>query len=314
MAPTFLVVGATGNTGRGVVHTLSERIRSSPFSNHRILALTRSSNSAAAQELAKLANVEVLEQVWTEITPEWLRDHQVVRAFIASHNNPNQFAEESTFLNAALRANVEYVVRISTTAANVRPDSKAYYPRTHWAIEAMLSSPEFDALQWTSLQPNVFWQFYLGNAVDLIKTVQSGGSQVPLYMFADADAPVGVIASDEVGIFAATLMLQDDVAAHSKRKYVLNGPEDVTGNQIVKEIEARMGAKAEEVRFKNYDFVEDFVMAQPRESRNVLASVKHAMESAWLGLASTETTSKEFLELAPPTTTLAKYLDAALRE
>ena len=314
MVPTFLVVGATGNTGRGVVRTLSERIRESSFSNYRVLALTRSSKSATARELDKLTNVEVLEQIWTEITPEWLRDQQVVRAFIASHNNTNQFAEESTFFNAALRANVEYVVRISTTAANVRPDNKAYYPRTHWAIEAMLSSPEFEKLQWTSLQPNVFWQSYLGNSVDLIKKVRSGGEQIPLSMFANADAPVGVIASNDVGIFAATLMLQDDLSTHNKRKYVLNGPEDITGDQIVKEIEARIGAKVQEVRFKSYDFLEDFVMAQPHQSRNVITSVKHAMENAWLGLASTKTTSKEVLELAPPTETLADYLDVALKE
>lgn len=50
----------------------------------------------------------------------WLRGHQVVRAFVASQNNPNQFAEESAFYVAALQAQMEYVVRISTTVAAVR--------------------------------------------------------------------------------------------------------------------------------------------------------------------------------------------------
>lgn len=152
MAPIFLIVGATGNTGKGVIEALPKLLRASRhFSNHRILALTRSRDSAVAQRLAKLEGVEIAEQNWTEITADWLRENDVERAFIASHNQPTQFAEESTFHRSALDAGVKYVVRISTTAANVRPDCKAYYPRTHWAIETMLSSTEFRALQWSSL-------------------------------------------------------------------------------------------------------------------------------------------------------------------
>jgi uncharacterized protein YbjT (DUF2867 family) len=156
MSPTFLIVGATGNTGRAVAKTLSEQLDTNrPFSGYRILALTRSSKSSAAQELARLPHVEVAEYNWPEITPTWLREHEVVRAFIASHNEPTHFTEESTFHVAALRAGIQYVVRISTTAANVHPDYDAYYPRAYWAIETMLSSPEFSDLHWTSLQPNV---------------------------------------------------------------------------------------------------------------------------------------------------------------
>lgn len=115
MAPTILVAGATGNTGRGVVETLS-----TTFSGHRIVALTRSSSGAVAQTLATLPNVDIAEKNWVDITPDWLRNNNVFRAFIASHNNPNQFADESTFHLATLTAGVQYVVRISTTAANVR--------------------------------------------------------------------------------------------------------------------------------------------------------------------------------------------------
>ncbi|GKU12648.1 unnamed protein product [Fusarium langsethiae] len=162
MAPAILIVGATGNTGRGITQTLPELLRQSKtLSSHRIIALTRSANSTEAQRLAKIPGVEVVEQNWVDITTEWLTEHQVVRAFIASHNAPNQFAEESSFYVAALNAGLEYVVRISTTALNVRPDCPAYYPRTHWAIESLLGSDEFSNLKWTSLQPNMFIKFAL---------------------------------------------------------------------------------------------------------------------------------------------------------
>jgi uncharacterized protein YbjT (DUF2867 family) len=312
MASSFLIVGATGNTGRSVVETLSNQLQDSKsFSNYRILAMTRSANSSSAKTLAKFPGVEIVEYNWTEITTEWLREHNVVRAFIASHNEPQQFAEESTFHLAALQAGVKYVVRISTTAANVRPDCKAYYPRTHWAIEAMLDSPAYDNMHWSSLQPNVFTPLWLSPAAELIKTVRNGGKQHTLRLMANADTPIGVIDPSEVGIFAAHLLLQDDTSAHNKRRYVLNGPEDITGNEIVAMIEKRIGAKVEDVSFKDVSFV-DQMAAAGTHSKNVINTIKHAPETAWAGLAKAETTSKEVLELAAPKRTPTDVMEELL--
>ncbi|KAI9163942.1 hypothetical protein HJFPF1_05576 [Paramyrothecium foliicola] len=312
MAPSFLVVGATGNTGQSVVETLSKLSASiDAFSNWGILALTRSSNGFAAQRLAKLPNVVVVEQNWTEITSAWLRQHNVSRAYIASHNQPNQFAEESTFHIAALNAGVDYVVRISTTAANVRPDCLAYYPRTHWAIEAMLSTPEFERLRWTSLQPNVFTQFWVANAAELIRSYRKTGKQPTLNLVASEDAPVGPIDSNEVGFLAAHLLLTGDVSRHNKAKYVLNGPEDITGRQIVGMVEEAIGTKVEKVSFKDLSFLE-YMAAQSSESRNVISSIRHAVEASYRGECRASSTSKEVLELAAPKRTPAEILRALL--
>jgi uncharacterized protein YbjT (DUF2867 family) len=313
MASSFLIIGATGNTGRTVVSTLSTHLQSTPpFSNHRILALTRSATSSTAQALAKLPHVSIIEYNWTEITPSWLRSHNVTRAFIASHNEPSQFAEESTFHVAALQAGVEYVVRISTTAANVRADCKAYYPRTHWAIEKMLEEEAFKGMHWSSLQPNVFTQFYLGSAAELIKTVRKGGKQHTLRLLANADTPVGIVDAGEVGVFAARLLLQEDTAVHNRRRYVLNGPEDITGNQIVAMVEERIDAKIEDVRFEDVSFVDDMVAATSH-SKNVTSTLKFAAETAWKGLAKAETTSREVLEIAAPKRTPANVMEELLQ-
>jgi uncharacterized protein YbjT (DUF2867 family) len=318
MTPAILIVGATGNTGQAVVENLPKLLQSSnTLSGYRIIALTRSLKSPVAQKLAKLPGVEVIEQNWVEITPEWLREHQVTRAFVASHNEPNQFAEESTFYIAALNAGVKYVVRISTTAANVRPDCLAYYPRTHWAIEALLSSPEFSNLQWTSLQPNLFTAFALSSAVEFIKEYRNTGIQGTLRLMASEDAPVGLIDASEVGVFAARLLSQDDVAVHNKAKYVLNGPEDVTGKQIVDLVEQHIGAQVEDVSYKDMSFLDVFYelnFASTRQSRNVIFSVKHAQETAWEGKCTASTTSKAVLDLAPPKITAAEALKGLLGE
>jgi len=314
MAPTLLIVGATGNTGRSVVETLSKILDThTTFSGYKILAQTRSSSGATAQQLAQLPHVEVVEQNWVEITPAWLRERNVVRAFIASHNHPNQFAEESTFHVAALNAGVEYVVRISTTAANVRPDCLAYYPRTHWAIEALLSSPEFEHLRWTSLQPNVFSQFCLAPAAELIKNFRKTGKQDTLRLMASEDAPLGMIDSNDVGVFAAHLLAMDDITPHHKARYVLNGPEDITGRQTVSMVEDRIGVKVEDVIFKDMTFLEEMA-AGSQESKNVIMSIVHAVESAWEGKCTVSTTSKEVLRIVAPKRTPAEVLATLLEE
>ncbi|KAM0324783.1 hypothetical protein ACHAQA_007747 [Verticillium albo-atrum] len=314
MAATFLIVGATGNTGRGVVATLSKLLQtSSSFANHKIIALTRSASGAAAQQLATLPGVEVEEYNWVDITADWLRERHVVRAFIASHNQPNQFAEESTFHLAALRGGVEYVVRISTTAANVRPDCAAYYPRTHWAIEALLSSPEFQGLRWTSLQPNVFTSFYFQPAADLVKEFRKTGKQGPLRLMASEDAPVGVIDANDVGVFAAHLLAEGDITPHDKAKYVLNGPEDITGREVVELVEKEIGTKVEDVRYKDLSFLEH-VADQSQESRSIILSIYHAVETAWDGKCTASTTSREVFELAAPKVTPAAFFKTMLEE
>ncbi|KAJ8057870.1 hypothetical protein OCU04_013054 [Sclerotinia nivalis] len=314
MAPTILIVGATGNTGRSVVKTLSKLLTTSnALTGHHILALTRSSENAAAQQLAKLPGVSVKEHHFAEISPEWLRQNEVVRAFIAPHTQPNNFIEESSFHLACLKAGVEYVVRISTTAANVRPDCDAYYPRTHWAIEALLSSPEFEKLRWSSLQPNVFTPTYLAPALEFIKHYRKTGEQSTLSMMGSEDAPVGVVHPDDVGRFAAILLSSEDTSVHSNRKYVLNGPEDITGRQVMQLVEQAIDAKVKNVKFKNMDFIDDWAKATS-ESKYVISSIKYAPVTSWEGKCTISTTSKEVLELAPPKITCDAWLKNALEE
>lgn len=316
MKPSILIAGATGNTGQAVARTLSKLLQSNRApSGNRIIALTRSSSSPVAQELAKLPGVEVIEQNWVEITADWLREHEVARAFIASHNEPNQFAEESTFYVNALSAGVEYVVRISTTAANVRPDCPAYYPRQHWAIETLLDSPEFNNLQWTSLQPNVFSPLIMAPVAEFIKKYRETGEQDTLRLMLSEDAPVGIIDPNEIGVIAAHLLAQDDTSSHNKAKYVLNGPEDINGRQLVDMIERQIGAPVKEVSYKDVSFIDmlyEYQYAGTKQSKNVIYSIKRAVETAWDGKCSTATTSKEILAIAAPKRTPANVLETLL--
>ncbi|KNG85194.1 hypothetical protein ANOM_008091 [Aspergillus nomiae NRRL 13137] len=267
MAPSILIIGATGNTGRSVTETLPEPLKATKsLSDHRVIGLTRSLDSPVSKQLAKVPGVEMVEQNWVEITADWLREHEVVRAFIASHNAPNQFAEESTFHLAALKAGV-------------------------------------NNLQWTSLQPNVFSPLYLFTAAEFIRQYRKTGTQDTLKLMAAKDAPVGIVDPDEVGRFAALLLSQDDTTVHNKAKYVLNGLEDVTGAQIVNMVEQHTGTKVQHVSYEDMSFVDSFLDAGSlgaQQSTNVILSIKYAPVTAWEGKCMAATTSKEVLELAAP--------------
>jgi uncharacterized protein YbjT (DUF2867 family) len=314
MAPTILIVGATGNTGRSVVETLSKLLEtSSTLSGYRIVALTRSASSPIAQGFAKLPGVEVIEQPWVEISSDWLRKNEVVRAFIASHTEPSHFAEESSFHVAALKAGVKYVVRISTTGPNVRPDCEAYYPRAHWAIETLLSSPEFEALQFTSLQPNSFSPLYLTAAAEFVKEFRKTGKVGTLRILGSKDVPVGIIDPDDIGYLAARLLELEDTSPHNGARYVINGPEDVTGDQVVKMVEGYIGTKVEDVRFEDLSFIDAWADSMPTSSaRHLILSIKKGLESNWKGECSASTTSKEVLRIAAPKKTPAEVLKTLL--
>ncbi|KAF1999943.1 NAD(P)-binding protein [Amniculicola lignicola CBS 123094] len=301
MVLTILVAGATGNTGRSVVETLSTLLKpSTSFSDHRILALTRNANGPAAQQLAKLPGVEVVEKNWAEVTSEWFMEQNIVRTFIAPHNQPNAFSEESHFLVSALTAGVKYVVRISTTELNDHPDSKAYYARTHWAIETMLSTPGFSKMHWTSLQPATFSSQVLYSAVDFVKQFRKTGKQDTLRLIVSEDAPVALIDPADIGRFAATLLSQEDTSVHNQAKYVMNGPKDMSGKEIVDLIEKEIGTKVDNVIYADRSFIDYMVAAAPNESKSVISSIKYAAERACDGNYSTAPTSKEVLEIAKP--------------
>ncbi|KAI9903141.1 hypothetical protein N3K66_002493 [Trichothecium roseum] len=296
-APTILIAGATGNTGQSVVETLSRLSGAEGvLTGYRILALTRSLQGATAQRLARLPRVEVQEKSWVEVTSAWLRQQNVERAFVAPHGQPSAFVEESAFYAAALEAGVRHVVRISTNAPNVRPDTPVYYARAHWAVETLLASPEFEAMGWTSLQANCFSPLYLSSAAEFVRGFRAGRREDALKLIASKDAPVGIVHPADVGAVAAHLLAQRDLTKHSKAKYILNGPEDITGEQIVQLVEQAIGANVKHVHYNDLSFV-DYMLAETRESHNVILSLKHAFDVVWGGQCTTSTTSEEILQL-----------------
>lgn len=311
--PSILVVGATGNTGGGVLQHLTEALpKSERFSTYRIIGLTRDTNGSKAKELAKLPRVDMIAQDWTLINADWLKKHEIERVFIASHNGVSHFTDESLFLNYALEAAVKYVVRISTTPTNIGPATPVFYARNHWAIETMLEQPEFKALQWTSLQPNVFIAQFIPEAKDWVSTFKKDGSKKPYKLMLDGDSKAAPIDPTEVGLIAGKLLALEDVTLHTSQKYCLNGPQNATGKEITKVIEKHAGTTVDDVTYRDTSFIKYARSAGTPES--VLASLALAPMRAYEGQTSVEAmpTSPAILKLHTLQNGILDELDAEL--
>ena len=316
MSANFLIVGATGNTGKPLVEKLSSLIQqSSTFSDHRILALTRSRESPHAQGLSKLPSVEVIEQNWVNVDAPWLVSHSITRVFIAPHIQPNAFAEESQFYVNCLRAGIKYLVRIGTMARNTHADAFAYHSRSHWALENLLSQPEFAAMQWTSLQPHGFYAMFLAPAVGFIREYRKTGKQTgPLALMMTENGPFALLDASEVGVIAAHLLVKQDITRYNQARLSVHGSRHVTGIEVVKLVEQYIGEPVQKVIYKDLSKFDEMADNSGWESKGLMLSIKEALTTAWEDEGTMAITSKEVLEIMTPMMTPAEAMKAMLDE
>ncbi|KEQ90464.1 hypothetical protein AUEXF2481DRAFT_567999 [Aureobasidium subglaciale EXF-2481] len=254
------------------------------------------------------------EKDWTEIDADWLRENEVVRAYIAPHNEPSQFADESAFYAALLQAGVKYVVKVSTNVKYVGPTNPVYYGRSHWAIENLLDQTEFRGLQWTSLQPNFFTAMYLSSAAQWIKAYRRTGNQEVLKTNVAEDVAVAMIDPRDVGKVGAHLLTLDDVTPHNGARYVLSGPEDINGKDILELVESFANVKVETVEYKDVSWIDDLASSGVYPKK-VLSSIKAGCIPLWNAQCSLSgsPTSKKIIALAAPSRTPIQALETMLR-
>jgi uncharacterized protein YbjT (DUF2867 family) len=308
-SPSILIVGATGNTGVSAVKYLSQLISALPSSSNlprRIIALTRNVNSAVSKQLAQLKHVEVKEKDWTYINHTWLIEEKVTRVYIAPHNLPHQFIDESKFLIESKAAKIQYLVKLSTNIHVIGPDSPTYYGRSHWAIENLLEQTEFNSLNWTVLRANAFMGFFVFPSIELLKKNKTND---PILFLIDKDAPVAMINPDDIGEAAAKLLALDDPSPHFRKKYNLSGPEDVTGKDLLTLLEEVTHQKIQP-DYKSITFFRDLIK-ESGYPENTWESMEYTMkEIVWKGVSRLENTptSPEILSLAPPHSTLKQFI------
>jgi NAD(P)H dehydrogenase (quinone) len=150
----ILVASATANTGSACVTSLSEK-------GAKVRAFVRKADDPRAIALAALPGVELFtgdmsdpESVASSLTG-------VSRCLLVSGAfQYEQFEIETLFIEAAAKAGVEVVVRISTASFLIKPGTKGAYGRTHHGIEAFAAQGKYPVV---NLNPNWFMSNLNGN-------------------------------------------------------------------------------------------------------------------------------------------------------
>jgi uncharacterized protein YbjT (DUF2867 family) len=212
----ILVTGATGLNGSELVRRLSAKGIPSR-------ALVRS--LAKAQPLASLPNVEVVvgDMARPDSLVEALRG--VDRAMLISSSDQTMVEVQSSFIDAARRAGVKHVVKLSGIIPEL--DSPFRFARMHAEIEKRL---EASGVSYTHLRAGEFMPSYFRQVPSI---VAKGILALPM-----ADAR---IASIDIGDIAEAAIAVLTTSGHEGQTYPITGPEALTMTEVAEKLSAAVG-------------------------------------------------------------------------
>ena len=212
----ILVTGATGLNGSELVRRLSAR-------GVPVRGLVR--NTAKAGALSTLPNVEIVEGDMAQ--PETLGGalQGVERAMLISSSDPAMFEVQSNFIEAARKAGVKYVVKLSGIMPEV--DSPFRFARMHGEIERRL---EASGMAFTNLRAGEFFPAYFRQVRSI---VAKGALMLPMENARIASIDIGDIAE-----VAATILTG---SGHEGKTYPLTGPEALSMAEVAEMLSAATG-------------------------------------------------------------------------
>ena len=212
----ILVTGATGLNGGALVRLLSAR-------GVPVRALVR--NPARAAALASLAGVEVVEgdMARPDTLIEPLRG--VDRAMLISSSDPAMLEVQSNFIDAARKAGVKHVVKLSGIMPDV--DSPFRFARMHGEAELKL---ERSGLAFTHLRAGEFMHAYFRQVPAI---VARGAFFLPM-----EDARIASIDAGDIAEVAAKALTEP---GHEGKIYPLTGPQALSMAEVAEKLSAATG-------------------------------------------------------------------------
>jgi len=206
----IVVTGATGRIGKALVLQLSG-------GGFRVRALVR--DRAKAMAITN-PNVEIV--VCDTSRPEALTRYMkgADHLFLLTAADPLQVEHQGSLVEAARRAEVQHVVKLSVFGAS--PDAPTALGRWHAQTEQQI---ETSGLQWTHLRPQFFMQNLLGFAPAI---ANDRTLQAPL-----GAGRIAMVDSRDVAAVAAVVLTNPGHAGHT---YEITGPDAVSFQDIVSKI------------------------------------------------------------------------------
>ena len=213
----ILITGGTGTSGREIVEAVARAGR--PF---RVTAR----DVARAEPLKKLG-AEVVRGDFTDAASLERAMAGVERVFLNSGPTEDLVDLQGNVIDAARRAGVRHVVKLSVFGADLPGAPGVRFLRQHVEVERRLRD---SGLAWTMLRPTFFMQNLLGSA----GTIRQAGA---IFMPA-ADGRAPYIDTRDIADVAAATLTQP---GHEGRAYELTGPEDLSFHDMARAIGAATG-------------------------------------------------------------------------
>jgi uncharacterized protein YbjT (DUF2867 family) len=212
----ILVTGANGLTGSTVIREFAR-------AHSPVRALVRS--RAKAQALETLPTVELVEG--DMLRPETLADalSGVDRVLLISSPNQQMLETQSAFIDAAKKAGVHHIVKLSGLNASLA--SPFLFNRMHAELERYL---EGSGLSWTHLRPSQFMPEYLREVPTI---VAERAFFLPL-----EDAKLAPVDMEDIAKAAFALL---HTRGHEDKRYEMTGPEALSMTEIAEQISLAIG-------------------------------------------------------------------------
>ena len=212
----ILVTGATGLNGKELLRRLSAK-------GIAVRALVR--NPAKAAALAALPNVEIVQGDMARGETLALALHDIDRAMLISSSAPDMLEVQSNFIDAARKAGVKHVVKLSGIMPEL--DSAFRFARMHGEIEKRL---EASGMAFTHLRAGEFMPAYFRQVPAI---VAKGTMFLPM-----EDARIASIDVGDIAEIAADVLTH---SGHEGKTYPLTGPEALTMTQVAEKLSAATG-------------------------------------------------------------------------
>lgn len=216
----ILLTGVTGKTGGATAQALLAMARGGKKIPLR--AIVRNADKAAA---LKSDGVELVVGDVTDPAVVAKALQGVEKALLIAPNGEHQLAMEKQFVDAAVKAGLKHLVKMSSIEATAV--AKSPIAQIHYQAEQYIQQ---SGLDWTFIKPTFFMQNFLANA----GTIKEQGK----FFLPMGDGRVATVDCRDIGAVTAAVLAGE---GHANQRYELTGPEVLSFHDMAKRFTKVLG-------------------------------------------------------------------------